>query len=132
MLDDLARLPDLLAAVSRYAASALTGLPDRPAVPHGAGAAGPTEPVEPAEPAALPVTGLGFEGAVDLFARRWAPGFTASAGPRYLGFVTGGSTPAALAGDWLAAAFDQNTAASDGSAAPDLERETVCAPSPRG
>ena len=41
-------------------------------------------------------------------ARAADPGIVASAGPRYFGFVIGGSLPSAVAADWLTTAWDQN------------------------
>ena len=37
-------------------------------------------------------------------------GIVATAGPRYFGFVNGGSLPVGLAADWLVSAWDQNAA----------------------
>jgi len=75
--------------------------------------------------AMLPDEGLGGEAVLRKFQSELAPLMSNSAGPRYFGFVTGGSTPAAIAGDWLASAFDQNACGSNDSAAPLIERQAI-------
>ncbi|MGH7563063.1 MAG: pyridoxal phosphate-dependent decarboxylase family protein [Gemmatimonadota bacterium] len=57
---------------------------------------------------ALPDRGIDPERVVRELAGAAEPGLVASAGPRYFGFVIGGSHPAALAADWLVSAWDQN------------------------
>src|SRR5436305_2878763 len=89
------------AAAMRY----LTGLDQRrvaPVMPMRAGLAALCGP--------LPENGTDAEDVVGLLADHASPATVASAGPRYFGFVTGGTLPAALAAAWLAAAWDQNAA----------------------
>ena len=56
----------------------------------------------------LPENGEDDARVIDDLARAAVNGTTASQGPRYFGFVTGGSLPVATAADWLVSAWDQN------------------------
>lgn len=112
---DLVGIEGVLTRTLDHALDVLDRIDERPA------ALAPT----PVVPQPLPVHGLGFDAAFDDFQQRWAPGFSGSAGARYLGFVTGGATPASIAGDWLTSVYDQNPTAGIDSSAPDLERETI-------
>ncbi len=108
-------LPHLLEAVQQHAAGVLAQVCEREVVPA----------VPLPDPDPLPVRGVGLGAALEEFAARWEPALSASAGPRYLGFVTGGATPAALAGDWMTATWDQNAFSSLDGAGQQLERETI-------
>ncbi|MFD0364805.1 pyridoxal phosphate-dependent decarboxylase family protein [Nocardia sp. GCM10030253] len=115
LADDLAELPALLDVVRHAAEQVLTGIAKRPVA----------LPQDPVRHAPLPDQGIGLRQALSEFQRRWEPNFSGSAGPRYLGFVTGGATPASIAGDWLTSALDQNAMSGGDSTATDLEQETV-------
>ncbi|MGW1616715.1 pyridoxal phosphate-dependent decarboxylase family protein [Streptomyces sp. NPDC002285] len=72
----------------------------------------------------LPETGIGTLPAVERLLRVGSATATASSGPRYYHLVVGGSTPAALAADWIVSLLDQNALARVGSRFAD-EAETV-------
>lgn len=103
--DDVAPALD---AVHRFALDHFNGLGDYRAATF----------VDRPSPPALAVDGMGGTAAVDELLERYGSSFSGSPGPRYWGFVNGGVTPAALAGDWLCSAIDQNAQLNgDGSGA---------------
>jgi len=69
--------------------------------------------------------GVGALEALQFFSENYASQFSASAGPNYFGLVTGGVTPAAVAGDWLASIYDQNVVGSTESIASAFEVATL-------
>jgi len=73
----------------------------------------------------LPEVGLGALEVLRYFQTQYEHQLSNTAGPRYFGFVTGGSTPAALVGDWLVSAYDQNACGSNDSIAPQIEHQTI-------
>jgi glutamate/tyrosine decarboxylase-like PLP-dependent enzyme len=81
--------------------------------------------IEDVELKDLPQKGMGAIATIDSFERNFADKLANSAGPRYFGFVTGGSTPASVAADWLVSAYDQNAAGSNDSIAPQIEKQTI-------
>jgi glutamate/tyrosine decarboxylase-like PLP-dependent enzyme len=60
---------------------------------------------------ALPEDGEGAPAAVTELGRLGREAATRSSGPRFFHFVIGGTTPAAVAADWLTSALDQNAGA---------------------
>lgn len=72
----------------------------------------------------LPTAGLGAHAMMEQLMDRYAAGFSSSPGPRYWAFVTGGTTPAALMGDWIASTIDQNSA-DPCSSATHIEKEAL-------
>lgn len=76
-------------------------------------------------PSLLNKSGLGGEKTLEEFIQRFYKGIVSSGGSRYFGFVTGGTTPAALMGDWLVSTFDQNATACDYSSAAQIEEESI-------
>lgn len=95
----------LLAEAARRARRYVDGVDQRPVTPSPAALADlhrfdeplPDSPSDPLETLAL----LDDAG---------SPATVASTGPRYFGFVTGGTLPIALASAWLGSAWDQNAA----------------------
>src|SRR5688572_9365436 len=73
----------------------------------------------------LPEQGVGAMAVLQYFKTHYANEMANSAGPRYFGFVTGGSTPASVAGDWLVSIYDQVMSGSNDSAAHFIERQTL-------
>ena len=96
---DRAALDAAYAAAARY----LEGLHARPV-----GAAADVAAMRTALAGPLPEQGEPAARIVEELARKADPGIVASGGPRFFGFVIGGSVPAALAADWLTTAWDQN------------------------
>jgi len=95
---------NLLEQTLAHAQRFLDSLPTRPV-----GATASLEEVRQAFDHPLPDNGIGSSRAIEELATRADPGLVASAGPRFFGFVIGGSHPAALAADWLTSTWDQNT-----------------------
>ena len=73
----------------------------------------------------LPELGIGASATLEYFTQYYAKGLSGSTGSRYLGFVTGGSTPASILGDWLVSIYDQNVSSTQDSIAGLIEYETI-------
>ena len=114
---DLAHLDQILEDVKNRSLDFLTHLNDLPTYASD----------QRTEPEVLEKDGLGTPKTLEKFQEKYQKLMVASPGPRYWGFVTGGATPASIAGDWLTAVFDQNTQGTKGAGdvSAIVEKETI-------
>jgi len=114
---DLSKLENLLQKVKEQGLSYLENISERPTQSNHQ------------LPKEIPTieNGKGSEEAFKIFNERLEPLMVASSGPRYWGFVTGGTTPASIMGDWLTSIYDQNTQALNGAGdiSGQIEMETI-------
>jgi glutamate/tyrosine decarboxylase-like PLP-dependent enzyme len=97
--------PDLLNQAARQAIDYLSGLPER-----HVGADADPESLRRLLGGALPDDPVPGSETLGLLERAAAEGgVVASSGPRYFGYVVGGTLPVALATDWIVSTWDQNT-----------------------
>jgi hypothetical protein len=97
------RIPALLDIVRGHARSWFETLPSRPVR-----ASASSDQLRQSLEGLLPENGTRAAAVIEALASAGVSGTIASAGPRYFGFVVGGSLPAALAADWLVSTWDQN------------------------
>lgn len=93
----------LLSRAAQLAADFLDKLPERPV-----GVAAASAALMAGLTTDLPGSGIDPLHVLERLAAAADSGIVASAGPRYFGHVISGAHPAALAADWLTAAWDQN------------------------
>lgn len=97
-------ISNLLASVQRHASAWFASLATRPV--HATATA---EELRQTFGGPLPEMGIAPTAVTEMLADAAMTGTVASAGPRYFGFVIGGTLPAALAADWLVSTWDQNS-----------------------
>ena len=96
-------ISSLLADVQQHAATWFESLDTRPVCATASG-----DELRRALGGPLPDAGTSPERVAEILSNAAMKGTTACAGPRFFGFVVGGTLPAALAADWLVSSWDQN------------------------
>ncbi|MBU3026024.1 pyridoxal phosphate-dependent decarboxylase family protein [Zobellia galactanivorans] len=114
---DLSELEFLLEKVKSQGLDYINTIDDRPTSSHQ----------KITETLGLDKQGLGGRETLQLFNERFEPLIVSSSGPRFWGYVIGGSTPASIMGDWLASIYDQNPQAIKGTGdiSANIELETI-------
>jgi len=116
--------PDWQAALSvahQRSLDFLGGLPDRPVRAASADYPGLLNALG----GPMPESPMDAGDVIDALARAAEPGLVTTQSGRFFGFVIGGATPAALAADWLTAAWDQNAGLAAASPAAAAVEEVV-------
>lgn len=103
----------LLEAALGHALAYRRSLPERRVAP----SLGLRAMIERVANVALPAHGKPPADVLEELVELATPGLTSMAGPRFFGWVTGGTLPAALVADWMVSAWDQNAGPAHGAPA---------------